>query len=259
MRRGSGRGWIGSLALLALLAHSGCASIQETNRLEGIKTIGIVSAIGDKFTFTPSGLTGFDNAQHSVSIEAWGIDEQIVARATSVLGQRFQVQTLSYPREPFAAPERTSVIPAVDLLRENPFKREDPFKEKIRSHVSPQGLDAYVVITKATLKFGTRGVPVSGIGLIKHTTLLDSSAIVHALYVIRVVDGHTFRTIDTKSAAPVDNSGIVKLTGPSRPFDAAGLPPISDPLENESLKAAVADLINRSLEPTLRDLRLTAP
>ena len=259
MRNAFGWGRIRSLAFLALLAHSGCASIQETNRLPGIKTIGIVSAIGDKFTFTQSGLTGLDNAPRSVSIEAWEIDEQIVARATSVLGQHFQVQTLSYPRDPFSAPERTSAIPVVDLLRENPFKREDPFKESIRSHVLPQGLDAYVVITKTTLKYGPRGLPMSGIGLIQHKTLFDSSAIVHALYIIRVIDGHTFRTIDQKSADPVDNSGIVKLAGPSRMFEAGSLPPISDPLQNNSLKAAVTDLINRSLEPTLRDLRLTEP
>jgi hypothetical protein len=56
----------------------------------------------------------------------------------------------------------------------------------------------------------------------------------------------------------VDNSSIVRLAGPSRMLDAADLP-ISDPLQNESLKAAVSDLINQSLEPTLRDLRLTAP
>jgi hypothetical protein len=180
-------------------------------------------------------------------------DEQIVARATALLGQHFQVQTVTYQRELFAAPERVSSIPGADLVR------EDPLKELVRSHVSPQGLDAYVVITKATLKYGTRGVPVNGIGLIRHRTLLDSSAMVHALYVIRVIDGHTFRTIDKKSAGPVDNSSIVRLTGPSRMFDAAELPPIADPLQNESLKAAVSDLINRSLEPTLRDLRLTAP
>jgi hypothetical protein len=253
MRGVFARGWTGSLALLALLAHSGCASIQGTSRLQGIKTIAIISAVGDKFTFTESGLTGLDNAPRSFSVEAWGIDEQIVARATSVLGQHFQVQNVTYQRELFAAPERVSSIPGADLVR------EDPLKELVRSHVSPQGLDAYVVISKATLKYGTRGVPVNGIGLIRHRALLDSSAMVHALYVIRVIDGHSFRTIDKKSAGPVDNSSIVRLTGPSRMFDAAELPPIADPLQNESLKAAVSDLINRSLEPTLRDLRLTAP
>jgi hypothetical protein len=253
MRDVSGGGRIGALALLAVLAFSGCASIQGTSRLQGIKTIGIISAVGDKFTFTQSGLTGFDNTPRSFSVETWGLDEQIVARATAVLGQHFQVQTVTYQRELFSAPERVSSIPGADLVR------EDPLKELVRSHVAPQGLDAYVVITKATLKYGTRGVPVNGIGLIRHRALLDSSAIVHALYVIRVIDGHTFRTIDKKSAGPVDNSSFVRLTGPSRPFDAADLPPISDPLRNESLKAAVLDLINQSLEPTLRDLRLTAP
>jgi hypothetical protein len=253
MRGVFARGFIGPLALLALLAHSGCASIEGTSRLQAIKTIAIISAVGDTFTFTESGLTGLDNAPRSFSVEAWGIDEQIVARATSVLGQRFQVQTVTWQRELFAAPERVSSIPGADLVR------EDPLKELVRSHVSPQGLDAYVVITKATLKYGTRDVPVNGIGMIRHRALLESSAMVHALYVVRVIDGHTFRTIDRKSAGPVDNSSTVRLAGPSRRLDAAELPPISDPLQNQSLKAAVFDLINQSLEPTLRDLRLTAP
>jgi hypothetical protein len=252
MRGFVGSRWLGS-ALAALVVLSGCTSVEGTSRLQGIKTVGIISAIGDKFTVTPSGLTGFDNAQRSVSIEAWGIDEQVVAHAIPILAQHFQVQPVTFQRDLFFAPERASSIPGVDLVR------EDPLKELVRSHVSPQGLDAYVVITKATLKYGTRGVPVSGIGLIRHSTLFDSSAIVHALYAVRVVDGHTFRIIDKTSAGPVDNNSVVRLAGPSRMFDAAGLPPISDPLQNESLKATVTDLINRSLEPTLRDLRLTVP
>ena len=251
MRGVVGWRWLGP-AFAALLALSGCASIEGANRLQGIKTVGIISAIGDKFTFTSSGLTGFDNAPRSVSIEAWGIDEQVVARAIPVLSQRFQVQPVTFQRELFFAPERVSSIPGVDLVR------EDPVKELVRSHVSPQGLDAYIVITKATLKYGTRRVPVSGIGLIRHSSLFDSSAVVHALYAVHVIDGHTFRTIDKKSADPLDDS-IVRLAGPSRAFDAAGLPPISDPLQNESLRAAVADLISGSLGPTLRDLRLSAP
>lgn len=250
MRGAVGWRWLGS-ALAALLALSGCTSLNGASRLQGIKTVGIISAIGDKFTVTPSGLTGFDNVPRSVSIDAWDIDEQTVAQATSLLGQRLQVQPVTYQRELFLAPERTSSIPGIDLVR------EDPLKELVRGHVAPQGLDAYVVITKATLKYGTRGVPLSGIGLIRHSALFDSSTIVHALYAVHVIDGHSFRIIDSKSAGPVDNS-IVRLAGPSRMFDAAALPPLSDPLQNEALKAAVADLINRSLEPTLRDLRLTA-
>ena len=121
MRGVVGWRWLGP-AFAALLALSGCASIEGANRLQGIKTVGIISAIGDKFTFTSSGLTGFDNAPRSVSIEAWGIDEQVVARAIPVLSQRFQVQPVTFQRELFFAPERVSSIPGVDLVREDPVK-----------------------------------------------------------------------------------------------------------------------------------------
>jgi hypothetical protein len=253
MREESRRRFLGTTALFAWLALSGCASVQGSARLEGIKTVGVISAVADRFTFTPAGLTGPDSIPRSFSIDAWGVDEQIVSRASSVLSQHFQVQVVTYPREAFSAPEHLSSIPGADLVR------EDPFKELVRNRVLPQGLDAYVVITKATLKYGARGVPLSGIGLIRQTALFDSFAIAHALYVIRVIDGHTFSTIDKKSASPVDNSTVVRLAGPSRMFDAAGLAAVFDPVSNEPLKATISDLVERSLEPTLRDLRLALP
>lgn len=249
MREESRRQFCGTTALAALLGLSGCASLEAAPPLQGMKSIGVISAIGDTFTLTEAGLTGLDNAPRSAKIDAWGIDEQIVARVMSALSQQFQVQPVTYERGPFAAPERISTIPGENLVR------EDPFKELVRGHVSTQGLDAYLVITKATLKYGTRGVPVSGIGLIRQRTVFDASVIVHALYVVRVVDGHTFKTIDKKSASPIDNS-IIRLAGPSRMLDAASLPAELDPVSNEQLKATVLDLVARSIDPTLRDLRL---
>jgi hypothetical protein len=221
--------------------------------MQGIKTIGIVSAVGDTFTVTQAGLVGLDHAPRSFAIAAWGLDEQIVAGVTAALGQRFQVQPVTYQREAFSAPERVSSMPGADLVR------EDPFKDLVRNHVSPRGLDAYVVVTKASMKYGTSGARVSGVGIIAHSAVFDSFAIVHALYVIRVIDGRSFHTIDKKAAQPVDNTSIVRLAGPSRNFEMTGQPSAFDPLPNESLKAAVADLISRSLEPTLKDLRMTAP
>jgi hypothetical protein len=43
-----------------------------------------------------------------------------------------------------------------------------PVKQLVRSEVSPQGLDAYVVITKATSAYGSRGWTVAGLGIINH-------------------------------------------------------------------------------------------
>jgi hypothetical protein len=237
-------------AVLLVLAAGACASVATApSRLQGIKTVGIISAFADDFTITNAGLTGMDSTDRSVSIEPWGIDDLIVSRVGALLSQHFQVHNVTYRRAAFATRERSSSVAVVNLLRDDPVKA-------LVHDVSPQGLDAYIVITKATSRYGSRGRPVSGLGVIYHSAVLGSYAEVHALYGIRVIDGHTFNVIDKMSASPLDNADIARLSGPSRRL-AVSLRPPNDLASNDTLKAAVTDLIERSLATTLQDVRLT--
>jgi hypothetical protein len=235
------------LGAALLLAVGACATVEApTPTAQGFKTVGVISAIGDELTLTRAGLTGLDNAHTSYSIEQWGIDDLIVGRTRALLSKRFQVQPVTYRRAAFAARERASPITVVNLLR------DDPIKELVRTEASPQGLDAYVVITKATSDYGNRGRTIAGVGIVKQDSVLGSYAQLHALYVIRVVDGHDFKVIDKRSASPPDNRDMNRLPGPSRLVDAA-LVPTNDAAHDGKLQAAVTDLIERSLEPTLHD------
>jgi hypothetical protein len=239
------------MALLLAALLSACASVDAvTPKLQAIKTVGIVSAIGDEFAVTKAGLTGFENSTRTFSIEAWGLDDLIVQRAGALLGRRLQVQPVTYRRAAFAAVEREAPLPAANLLR------DDPIKELVRTEVSPQGLDAYVVVTKATSRYGSRARTVAGVGMINHDALFDSYHEIHALYVVRVIDGHDFNVIDKRSAAPLSSSEIVRLEGPSRMVDGELQPAESGTPANDRLKAAIIDLLERSLPATLQDLRL---
>ena len=129
--------------------------------------------------------------------------------------------------------------------------RSDPFKELVRSDVAPQGLDAYIVITRARSKLGN-GRNVEGIGLAQYRTLLADYGLIHALYEVRVIDGKSFNVIEKRAAAPLDNTGTMRLAGPSGPIDAT----FEGPAANERLRAAVTDLITRSLPVTLGDMHL---
>ena len=249
-------------ALFLLIVVSGCASIDaRSSKLQAIKTVGVISAVGDELTLTNAGLTGFENHDQSVSIEPWGIDDLIVSRAGALLSRRFQVQPVTYKRAAFAALERNAPIAGPIVVPTFVVNRmgDDPIKALVRTQVSPQGLDAYVVVTKAKTKYGSRGHTITGIGVINRTALFESHAQAHALYMIRVIDGHEFTVMDTKAAAPVDNTEIVRLAGPSRTVDDSLLPTADDPARNENLKAAIIDLIERSLPTTLQDLRLFNP
>ena len=232
--------------IVLCLAILGAAAAFETRatKLQAIKTVGIISAIGEEMSLTQAGLTGIGNTGQSASISTWGLDELIVQQVTKLLSGRFRVQPVSYRRAAFAAIRDSAVAP-VNLLR------SDPFKELVRSDVAPQGLDAYIVITRARSKLGN-GRNVEGVGLAQYRTLLADYGLIHALYEVRVIDGKSFDVIEKRAAAPLDNTGTVKLAGPSGPIDAT----FEGAASSERLRAAIADLITRSLPVTLGDMHL---
>jgi hypothetical protein len=223
------------VGLAASITLSDVAAFEtRATRLQAIRTVGVVSALGDEMSLTRAGLTPLNTPGQSVSIRSWGLDELIVQQATTLLNGRFRVQPVSYPRDAFVAIGESAVTP-VNLMR------GDPFKALVRTDVSPKGLDAYVVISRAKSKLGT-GRNVQGIGFMEYRTLLASYGLIHALYEVRLIDGKS----------PLGNIEIMRLQGPSQLVDgafdgAAGI---------ETLRAAIVDLITRSLPLTLGDMHL---
>jgi hypothetical protein len=243
-----------SAVVLLLLGCGACTAIKtEAPKLREFKTVGVISAVGDTLTVTEAGLTGPGNGKRVYSIESWGIDDLIVSRVGALLSRRFQVQPVTYRRAAFLAIERNNPVVVVNLLR------RDKIKDLVRSEAALRGLDAYVVITKGVSIYGNGARSVEGVGIIHHSALLNSYNQIHALYVVRVIDGHTFSMLDKWSAAPLDNAEIVRLGGPSRTVDDAVLPTGMRPAENEKLRATVTDLIDGSLPATLENLRLFDP
>jgi hypothetical protein len=239
-----------SVAAVIVLALSGGASAMFESRdtkLQAVKTVGIISAIGDQFTLARAGLTGLDNSSRSLPISSWGLDDLIIQQTTAALSGRFQVKPVSYQRAVFASIEE-SPIKAVELVR------GDPFKKLVKTEVSPQGLDAYIVITKAQVNLGG-GRKVEGMGIVTYRAVLESYSQLYALYEIRIVDGKTFDMIEKMAAAPLDNAANVRLPGPSRLVDE-NLSISAGDAGDENLHRAIVDLIVRSLPITLSDMHL---
>jgi hypothetical protein len=237
-------------ATIILVISNGAGAMFENRekKLQAVKTVGIIAAVGDKFTFAKGGLTGFKNSSRSFPIGPWGLDDLIVQQATVTLSGRFQVLPVSYPRTTFAAVSESPIKP-FDLVR------GDPFKKLVQTEVTPQGLDAYVVITKARMNFGGGSQKVEGVGLITYKTMLETYSQIHALYEIRVVDGKTFDVIEKMVAQPIDNVTNVKLAGPSLSVGDSFSFTTSD-VRDEKLHRAVVDLIVRSLPILLSDMHL---
>jgi hypothetical protein len=246
----SGRWASFATVVVVAVSASACAMFEtRETKLQAVKTVGIISAVGDEITFAKGGLTGLNNRSQSFPIASWGLDDLIVQQATTALNGRFQVQPVSYNRTAFAAVKDSPIAPA-NLVR------GDPFKKLVQTDASPQGLDGYIVITKARSNFGTSTRKLEGIGLITYGTMMESYNQVHALYEIRVFDGRTFDVIEKMTAPPLGDGGEVAIAGPSRRIDAISPADTGNPAENARLRAAIADLVARSLAATLSDMHL---
>jgi hypothetical protein len=165
------------------------------------------------------------------------------------LNGRFQVQPVTYQRAAFAAIQDSTVAP-VNLMR------RDPFKKLVETDVSPQGLDAYIVITKAKSNFAGGARRIEGIGFITFGTLLASSNHIHALYEIRVIDGKTFDVIEKMAAPSLDDVGV-RIAGPSRTIDETFAPGTGNPAspsrmieENLLVGAAIQTKTRSCLAPS---------
>jgi hypothetical protein len=240
------------LSLLLAALAAGCAGVEGVSKLSTAARIGVISAIGDDFTLTKAGFTGTDGSSRHASIEAWGIDDLVVARIGAALAPRFQIQPVTYPRAAFVAPDPTSPFRAARLLD----SRDNRIAELVRTQVTPQGLDAYVVVTKAAASYGSRSGQVTGLGVIQHVAIFGSSAQLHALYTVTVVDGHTLNVIGKRTAAPSGEAELFRLAGPSREIGADLLSAADNPAVSDQLKAAIVELIDLSLGKTLQDLHL---
>ena len=236
------------VGFLASVAVNDAAAFEtRATRLQAIKTVGVISALGDEMSVTRAGLTPLNSPGQSVSIRSWGLDDLVVQQAAALLNGRFRVQPVSYPRDAFAAIRESVVVP-VNLAR------GDPFKAMVRTDVSPRGLDAYLVISRAKSKLGS-GRNVHGIGFAEYRTLLASYRVIHALYEVRVIDGKTFDVIEKRVASPLGNIETMRLQGPSRLVDGS----FDGPAGIETLRDAIVDLITRSLPLTLGDMHLVNP
>jgi hypothetical protein len=238
------------LATPALAFVCACAGLEApVPQLRSFQTVGVISAIGDELTLTKAGLTGLDSSARRLVITAWRLDDRIVARTRMLLSKHFQVRPVTYRRSAFAGHDAASPFAVVNLLR------DDPIPDLVRTEAAPHGLDAYVVISKSTSNYGNRGRSIAGVGIISEDAMFGSYSALHALYAVRLIDGHDFKVIDKRSPPP-DDRQITRLEGPSRLIEASIVPMANDVEQNEKLKVAVTDLIERSLEPTLQDLRL---
>lgn len=236
------------VALLYLLLLPGaCAGITPgvAPKLDGVKRIGVVSVVGDKFSLKKIGVTVFGNDQNEFPVGVWGIDDLIVSKLRATLGRRFDIRPVTYQRSAFFASGPGGI------------------GDLVRSSAPSGGVDAYVVVTRGSSKIGATNQFVTGLGLLEASGVIYSNRyFIHAIYTVHLVDATTFSPMGAAiSLMPgeslVDPLRATALRGPHRRVDQSWWPTALDAASNQRLKGAVVELIDASLANTLQQLELT--
>jgi hypothetical protein len=233
------------LFLVLLLATLG-VSLGAPPKPSGLPKLGIVSAIGDTFYARKTGLGFLGNDFKEMPIAAWGIDEMMTAKLRAALSPRFDVRPVTYKRAAFAIfPDRSG------FLAQN-------FRPEVVREVSPQGLDAYLIVVKSERSSGGSSRPMfQGLGSTEGNTDVDPIMFVHAYYNIYLVDGRDFRIkSQAGSHIPRPFNPFVReaFSSPARKVDASMWPTSLNAAEHQKLKGVVVELIDQSLPPTLEKL-----
>jgi len=234
-----GRFWrvLGVVCVLFIAASEPAAA-----KYENIRRIGVISAIGDTFAVEKVGLTVFGNERKEIATESWKIDDFVIARIRASLAGRFDVRTVNYNRAALLAPNAS-------IFASTASKIADVVRQ-----ASPQGLDAYLVVTKGTSAYGTSNQSVTGLGIIDGSGLIGTNISVFALYWITLIDGRQFTGL---GAAPGPQAGfLVAIHGPSRQVDKSWWPTVFDAGANAKLKGVVVELLGQNLPATLQKLEL---
>jgi len=148
--------------------------------------IGVVSAVGDEFVVQKVGLTVFNNEYTAVPVDAWGLDDLVVARVRAAIAPDVGVRRIAYAKGTFAPYDH----PAPALFRNS----QNDLTAIVRQITANAGCERYVVVTKVDTQVdGTnqthRGIGVMnrgfGTGILAHTSLFTAVD-------VSIFDGQTY-------------------------------------------------------------------
>ena len=230
-------------------------------KLADVKTIAVVSALGDEITFQHVGFTVFTNDRQTSHVD-WKLDDFATQEIAAMLAGRFEVRTVNYDRAKFR--EHSDQGLWGEWASSNALLKQTAKSGEV---------DAYCIVRTRNWPdaIARSNQEISGIGLYSRGGLFASGLIVasYASYQIEIIDGRTFATIAAVPGtlprpAPV---GIpFSSLGPSidtLPFKDSTVPwaarlEAMPHEQQEQLHQALLKLLDDSLRYTLTKMALTA-
>lgn len=145
--------------------------------------IGVISAIGDRFSVQHVGLTMFGNEYLEAPIETWGIDDLFVAKVRAA-APGTAVRKIAYASGAF----KPYYQPEAKLFRND---RND-LTALVRQIAGTANCERYVVATKVRVSVDGTNQSIEGLGVYKNWASPSGRGVVVAHYRINVFDGRTF-------------------------------------------------------------------
>ena len=232
-------------AFLALLVCTGTApaSPHALPLNAKIKTIGIISAIGDTFQFehlTNSPLEWIGPPRASfLEISDWGIDDLVTKETTVLLSKRYAVKPVKFTEADFDSWTWDGLGRTV---RDLPLQDDD--------------IDAYVLILRdwRADEIGHSVHDVGGLGLYRKDTESGAPKMgIYACYRITIVDAHTNQILASRTALFPDG----RL--PWLPANSSEWPKTQNDVTDDQRKSLVnteGRIVTDTLSRALRDLAM---
>jgi hypothetical protein len=152
------------------------------------RCLGVIPAAGDRFMVKKIGLTVFGNETKIAPIEAWGLDDLIVARVRVAAGAGVPVLRLAYPKDAFE--------PYYDP-QSKPFRNSwgqlnswGPLTAIVRRIAAGTNCRRYVVVTGLPGAYSRTNETLSGVGVFQAS--LFKKTYLFAYIHVTVFDGENF-------------------------------------------------------------------
>lgn len=246
--------------LLSFLFLTACSTQPiSLGKQEQYKRVGILSAMGDRFSTNAVGVMVFGNEQKSQELEL-GLDDILTQQAQQILSKQYDVVDLTKYRTDFLRTEK--YWPG----QQGAFAPDRPMtQDVVRNLMGAEHLDAYIILTPASASVRGTNQGVGGIGIVKLQRPIGADEfLLHTAYIVSVIDGKDYSFSGDMRAIPIDETSFTsfgfaasRLSSPNWPV----LPQLWQSPENH--KTEIVDafklLIQQSLPHTFRRAQLLKP
>lgn len=231
---------IAALLLCGSVATAlGTAEAQEAG--SGKRSLCVIFAIGEKFVLKKIGFTVFGNEENELPMGAWRLDDLVIDKVNALLGNRYAVWRIDYPKGALSEPRDAGFRLFADSTQ---------FRDRVRKVVAGQQCDLYLVVTNSLSKFGTTNQVITGIGLVEIGGGLGTTHL-YALTNVTIFDGHTLEIVRDEPTSIGQATFLATIVGPHREVPGSAWPKSKDLSQNEPLRRATWALVEQSLDRTV--------